>query len=127
MSGYHAELFSYVLHLELANAGPMHTLAPLTLQSYQDVYMTEVEPRVLLVFDRSKHRVNFFVESSKGQFRIHTGRAELVELPEVETALCREATFFKEDEKVTRLVPRADIHQVLQEVAQSLAKLPNPC
>jgi len=81
---------------------------------------------VHLVFDRSKRRVNFFVESSTGQIRIHTSRAELVELLEVETALCGEATFVKEDEKLTRLVPRADIHQVLQQVAHSLAKLPNP-
>jgi hypothetical protein len=88
--------------------------------------MSELEPHVHLVFDRSKRRVNFFVESSTGQIRIHTSRAELVELLEVETALCGEATFVKEDEKLTRLVPRADIHQVLQQVAHSLAKLPNP-
>jgi hypothetical protein len=125
MSGYHAELFSYVLSLELADAGDNHNLTPLRLQPYQSVYMTELEPRVHLVFDRSKRRVNFFVESSKGQFRIHTSRADLVEFPEVETALCGEAAFVKEDEKVARLVPRTDIHQALQQVAQSLAKLPN--
>ena len=34
--------------------------------------------------------------------------------------------FVKGDEKLTRLVPRTDIHQVLQQVAQSLAKLPSP-
>jgi predicted AAA+ superfamily ATPase len=126
MSGYHAELFSYALNLELADAGANHNLAPLKLQAYQQVYMTELEPRVHLVFDRSKRRVSFFVESSKGQFRIHTSRAELAELPEVETALCGEATFVTEDEKLTRLVPRADIHQVLQQVAHSLTQLPNP-
>ncbi len=126
MSGYHAELFSYVLNLELADAGFNHNLTPLRLQPYQSVYMSELEPHVLLVFDRSKRRVNFLVESAKGQFRIHTSCAELDELPEVETALCGEATFVKEDEKLTRLVPRADIHQVLQQVAQGLAKLPNP-
>jgi hypothetical protein len=125
MSGYHAELFSYVLGLELADARNSHNLTPLSLQLYQSVYMTELEPLVHLVFDRSKRRVNFFVESSKGQFRIHASRAEMVELPEVETALCGEAAFVKEDEKVTRLVPRADIHQALWQVAQSLTKLPN--
>jgi hypothetical protein len=82
--------------------------------------MSELEPHVLLVFERSKHRVNFFVESAKGQFRIHTNCAELDELPEVETALCGETVFAKEGEKLTRLVPRANIHQVLQQLAQSL-------
>ena len=126
MSGYHAELFSYVLNLELADAGANHNLSPLRLQTYESVYMSELEPHVLLVFDRSKRRVNFFVESAKGQFRIHTSCAGLEELPEVEAALCGESTFVKEDEKLTRLVPRAEIHQVLKQVAQSLAKLPNP-
>lgn len=126
MSGYHAELFSYALNLELASAGANHHLAPLRLLGYQPVYMTELEPHMLLVFDRSKHRVNFFVESAMGQFRIHINCAELDQLPEVGTALCGEVAFVKEDEKLTRLVPRADIHQVLQQVAQSLAKLPNP-
>ena len=56
----------------------------------------------------------------------HTSCTELNELPEVETALCGEAMFVKGDEKLTRLVPRTDIHQVLQQVAQSLAKLPSP-
>ena len=126
MSGYHAELFSYVLYLELADAGADHNLTPLRLQTYQSVYVSELEPHVLLVFDRSKRRVDFFIESAKGQFRIHTNCAELDELPEVKTALCGEAMFVKEGEKLTRLVPRADIHQVLQQVVQSLAKLPNP-
>jgi len=126
MNGYHAELFSYTLNLELADAGANHNLTPLRLQPYQQAYMTELEPYVLLVFDRSKRRVNFFVESSKGQFRIHTSCAELLELPEVGTALYGEATFVKEDERLTRLVPRTEIHEVLQHLAQSLAKLPNP-
>jgi hypothetical protein len=126
MSGFHAELFSYVLNLELSDAGSNHNLAPLRLQAYQSVYLSEREPYVLLVFDRSGHRVNFFVESVKGQFRIHTRCAELAQLPEVETALCGEATFIKESEALMRLVPRSDIHQVLRQVAWSLAKLANP-
>jgi hypothetical protein len=126
MSGYHAELFSYALHLELADAGANQNLAPLRLQPYQSVYMSELEPHLLLVFDRSKLRVSFLVESAKRQFRIHTSCAELNELPEVETILCSEAMFVKEDETLTRLIPRADIHQLLKQVARSLAKLPNP-
>jgi hypothetical protein len=126
MSGYHAELFSYVLNLELDDAGGNHNLTPLRLQPYQSVYLSDLEPHVHLVFDRPEHRVNFSVESSKGQFRIYTGRAELDELPEVETALCGEATFVKEDERLTRVVPRADIHKVLQKVAQTLANLRTP-
>jgi hypothetical protein len=126
MNGSHAELFSYVLNLELANAGAHPNLVPLRLQPYQSVAMTESEPHVLFAFDRSGHRVRLAVESARGQFLVHVSCAELEELPEVKTALCGEATFVREDGKLTRLVPRADIHQVLHQVAQSLANLPNP-
>lgn len=126
MSGYHAELFSYTLYLELADAANNYNLKPLSLQHYQSVYMTELEPYVLFGFDRPKRRVNFCVESSKGRFRIHTSRAELAEFPEVEIALCGEAGFIKGDEQLTRLAPRTDIRRVLQQVANTLAKLLQP-
>jgi hypothetical protein len=125
MSGYHAELFSYVLHLDLADPDAAHNLIPLTLQPYQSVYLTEFEPHVLLAFDRSNRRVNLVIESAKGQFRVHVSCAELEDLSEVESALCRERTFVKEDEQLTRLVSRAEIHQLLQQVAQRLANLPD--
>jgi len=125
MSGYHVELFSYVLYLELTDTGA-HDLAPLRLQNYEMVYGRESEPRALLVYDRSSRRVNFTVESTKGQFSIRAACAELAELPEVEAALRDGAKFAKENGRLTRLVPRADIYQALQQVAQSLANLPDP-
>jgi hypothetical protein len=39
MNGYHAELFSYALYLELADAGANNDLTPLRLQPYQSVSM----------------------------------------------------------------------------------------
>ena len=123
MSGYHAELFSYVLNLELAGGGAIHDLTPLRLQPYQTVYMTEREPHLLLTLDRSEHRVNFLVESVNGQFRVYARCAELAQLPEVEAALYGEAAFVKEGDTLMRLVPRSNIHQALREVAQSLAEI----
>jgi len=122
MSGYHAELFSYVLYLELNAAA--HDLLPLEVQTYESVYGQESEPRVLIIFDRSSSRVNFTVESGNGQFLIQTSCAELQELPEVETALYDGASFAESGGKLKRLVPREEIHGVLQQVAQNLAKLP---
>jgi Protein of unknown function DUF262 len=126
MSGYHAELFSYALYLGLADVGANPSLAPLRLEPYQSVYMSDIEPYLLLVFDRSNHRVNFAVESAGEKFRVHTSCTELRELPEVKAALCDKAKFAKEDGKLMRLVPRAGILQALQEVSQSLTNLPNP-
>jgi hypothetical protein len=125
MNGAHAELYSYVLFLELDKGGAQHNLAPLSLQPYQFVSMTETEPHVLLAFDRSGHRVSFAIESGKGQFRVYTRLAELRELPKVETALCAEGQFSAQADKLTRLVLRQDIHQMLQDLAKILANLPN--
>lgn len=125
MSGYHAELFSYVLYLELNDDGAK-PLAPLRLQSYEPVYGRDSEPVVLLAFDRSKRRVHFTVESTKGQFCIRAACTELAEVPEVEVILCDEAKFVKADGRLTRTGPREEIHDVLQQVSQTLANLPNP-
>ena len=125
MSGYHAELFSYALHLELADAEANQSLTPLSLHPYQAVHTAEFEPYVSLAFNRFKHRVSLIVWSDGGQFRIRIDRAGLIALPEAEIALCDEAKFVEEGEKLTRLVPRADIRQVLHQAADCLARLTN--
>lgn len=122
MSGYHAELFSYVLYLELDGAFAS-SLAPLVLRNYVPVYLTECEPHILLEFNRSGNRVDVVVESANGQFRIHVSSLELQNLPEVESALCEGAAFTKVDGSLNRLVPRDEIRTVLQEMARSLKKL----
>lgn len=125
MNGTHAELFSYVLYLELANAGANLNLKPLSLLPYQSVYMTEQEPYVLLTFNRSGHRLSFGVESTKGLFCVYTSCAELNRFPEVEDALRGQVGFTEVAGRLTRLVLRSDIHPALQKLAQSLANLPN--
>jgi hypothetical protein len=125
MNGAHAELFSYVLNLELANHGANQTLAPLRLQSYQSVSMTEIEPHVILAFNRTGHSVSFAVGSVKSQFQIYTSCASLTELPEVDSVLRNEGKFSEMAGKLTRMVPRESIHDVLQQLAQTLANLPS--
>lgn len=124
MSGYHAELFSYVLHLDLAACDP-RVLAPFRLQQYESVYGRDKEPYIVLELARRNHPAFFAIRSAKGQFLISTSCAGLAALPEVEAALLEEAGFVKEFGNVTRMVSRADIHEVLRQMAQSLAKLPD--
>jgi len=125
MSGYHAELFSYVLNSELTAAGP-HALAPLHVQPYESVYGSGTEPHVLLVFTRVEHLVRFLIYSENGQFRLYVNCDDVTALPEVEAALTSEAKLVQEGGWLTRSVPRADIHEVLRRIAQSLAELPQP-
>lgn len=123
MNGYHAELFSYVLYLELSGAETSQKFAPLKLQPYQPVRLSDSEPHLLFVCDGSTHRARVLVWSDQGQFRVRIDCAKLAQLPEVETALCADCSFAKEDETLLRLVPRADIHQVLTQVAQTLCSI----
>ena len=125
MSGYHAELFSYVLNLELTSGGERHDLAPLTLQPYQSVYMTDFEPHVLLTFEISGKCLKFAILSDEGQFRINVSCAELIDVPDVATLLQGDGKFSIEGGNLTRLVPREDIYTVLQDLAKSLGNLPN--
>ena len=123
MSGYHAELFSYVLYLDLAG-GLVKSFAPLKLQEYVSVYLTDAEPHVLLTFNCSGKRVNVAIESAQGRFRIHVSSPELPNLLEVEAALCKEAGFGKVDAGLNRVVSREEVHSVLHEMAQNLKYLP---
>jgi len=122
-TGYHAELFSYVLYLELqADAGK---LAPLKLQHYEFVYGSAVEPHVLLAFVKGESRVNLSVDSAEGGFRISVNRAQLANLPDVEATLRRGAAFAEANGTLRRTVKRHDVHPTLQQIAQALAGLPS--
>ncbi len=125
MSGYHAELFSYVLFLELSDTRTHSKLSPLTPYYYHSVYLTDSEPHADLLLDRSGHRVHIMVESANGMFRVYTNCSGLEELPEVKVALCSEVQFVEQSGRLTRSVHRADIHDVLLQLAQSLSSLPS--
>lgn len=122
MRGYHAELFSYALYLELTRDLDIE-LSPLKLRRYEEVYMTGSEPHILLACVRPPSRMSFAVESAGKQFRIHARIAEPTMLPEVEAALCDGVGFTKEDSGLMRQVPHANIHEALHQVAQALRKL----
>lgn len=122
MSGYHAELFSYVLSLQLA-ARDTREILPLRYYRYESVYGRDLEPHVLLELSSTICLAYFTIKSANGQFQIGASSSELAALPEVEVTLLSEGKFTKESGRLTRMVPRADIHEVLRQIAQSLAKL----
>lgn len=123
MNGTHAELFSYVLFLELADCQEVD-LAPLTLHPYQSVTTSETEPYVLLSFEASDQRGIVFVYSEGGQFRVSVTGSGLDAVPDVQKFLCEEAEFTENDAVLTRLVPRVDIHKTLRRLILKLRELP---
>jgi hypothetical protein len=126
MNGFHAELFSYALHQELDSDASRKSLLPLKLQAYQSIKMTEFEPYLLLSFDCFKGRVDFQIYSSNGVFTVQTLASDLTKYPLVETALKNKCGFIISGDLLALSTSRDNIHNVLSQMASSLAGLPNP-
>lgn len=118
MNGAHAELFTFVLHLELDTDSQRKQLAPLQLAAYQFVTMTDTEPHVALAMGSAAFRVI----SSNDQFRIDVGGSGLATMPGTEKMLVDDLGFRQDDTLLTRLVPRGEAHKFLFMLAGKLAK-----
>lgn len=124
MNGYHAELFSYALHLELMTDASRKNLKPLTLEPYESVYLSYAEPSVRLLLMRSAHRIAFDIMSVGGLFRIQVNRDSFANHPEVEACLRSQAGFAELDEVLIQESLREEIHEKLHQLTLSLATLP---
>lgn len=122
MNGFHAELFSYALYQELDTDASRKSLEPLKLKPYQYVTLTEFEPCVLLSFDWSKVQISFVLFSTKKRFRIQVDKSALTSHLQVETALQTECGFNEDGDVLARSASREEIHDVLRQMAGSLAK-----
>lgn len=121
MNGSHAELFSYVLHQQLKVA--YEKLAPLKIEEYVSVRMTEVDPHVLLTFDHPNGPVSFAVENFNAGFRIYVDRGQLDKLPQVAAMLKHIVGFTEGEQVLERSCSREEIHDILRQLAASLASL----
>jgi hypothetical protein len=119
MNGAHAELFTFVLHIELDTKSERDLLAPLQLAPYQSVTMTDTEPHVSLVFGSA----NFVVISANDQFRIAVLRTGLAAIPGAETMLIDDLGFNQDDTILKRFVPRSETRDVLSQLAGGLRSL----
>jgi hypothetical protein len=118
MNGAHAELFSFVLHLELDSESVRKRLAPLYLKPYASVTMTEYEPCFTLAVANSV----FVVFSTNNQIRMQVSRENLSAIPEVERMLVDDLGF-EGDKLLARNVPREQIKDLLFQLADRLKSL----
>ncbi len=124
MNGTHAELFSYSLYLELDNEGTRKGLAPLKLDSYDSVTMTEFQPCIRFSFEYGKKRVRFALLSHQKLFQIQLDINKLEVLPEISDVLCKKCKFAQKNEKLVAIHSREEIHDALHHLALCLGKLP---
>lgn len=117
MNGAHAELFTFVLHLELDTESQQKRLAPLQLAPYQSVAMTETEPHVALSMGSAK----FIVISANDEFRIAILRTELAAIPDAEKMLVDELRFSQADKILKRSVARCEAIDFLVQLGSRLA------
>ncbi len=122
MNGAHAELYTFVLHIELDTESQRKRLAPLQLAPYQSVTMTDTEPHVALRMGN----VNFIIISVNDQFRMAVRQASLAALPGAEKALIDDLGFSQDDTLLKRFIPRKDIHDFLFKLAGKLAEVKSP-
>jgi hypothetical protein len=123
MNGFHVELFSYALHLELNNASRMAGLFPLKLQTYVVVKGSEYEPHFVLLYERPGDGIKFFVLSHEGKFSIQVTKASVQAHCDVEAVLRGTLGFGEAGDWLARLCPRQEINATLDTLAQSLAQL----
>jgi hypothetical protein len=117
MNGAHAELFTFVLQLELDTQS--QRLVPLQLAPYQSVTMTDTEPHVALAMGS----VDFFIISANDQFRIAVSRAQLAAIPGAEAVLMNNLGFSQDDTMLNRFVPREKAGDFLFQLAARLAEV----
>jgi len=119
MNGAHAELFTFVLHLELNSESQRKRLVPLQLASYQSVTMADAEPHVALAMGS----VTFIIISSNDQFRIAVVRTGLAAIPEAEKTLTDDLGFSQSDTILKRCVARGEARDFLFKMASKLAEI----
>ena len=119
MNGAHAELFSFVLHLELDTESQRERLSPLQLVPYQSVTMTDTEPHVALAMGSA----NFIVISSDGQFQVTVRRTDLAGIPGAEKMLTDDLGFSQSDTLLKHVVARGEAPDFLFGMAGKLAEI----
>ena len=124
MNGAHVELFSYALYQDLRIKATKGELAPLALPLYQSVSGSSVEPSVALTFGPPNARVNFFIESVDGKFRIGVERSQLTLASQVEEMLKGEMGFADDYEDVVLYGSRESALEVVEQLVRKLANLP---
>lgn len=124
MTGYHAELFSYTLYLDLSTDASRASLKPMTLGDYSAVYGSYAEPSLQITLKRATCHVIFEIESSGGQFQIRVNCTNLASDPEVEACLRGQAGFSENGSLLRRVSSREKIFEELWQLARILATIP---
>lgn len=124
MNGFHAELFSYALYLDLISEKVRKSLEPLKVDSYESVTMTDREPCVKLVFGAGINSVVFELFSTHQGFRIRVFKFYLTNLPQVEAALQTGCGFVESQGALTWSMSREEVLGALKQMADILSKVP---
>lgn len=123
MSGMHAELFSYHLHLQLAEETVQKSLLPLRADTYEAASGSEFEPFLYIALPFQNHTVYPWIFSRAGAFRIEVGRKALKPVPDLEKMLINTFEFEVQKETLKLDVTQAAIHSKLRAMAKAVKTL----
>jgi hypothetical protein len=123
MSGMHAELFSYHLHLQLEAKQLQKKLLPLRQDEYQAASGSEYQPCLFLALTFRDTDLYPLIYSTAENFRIQFFLEDLKSIPDLKTMLVATLKFKIQDDLVTLEVSRERILITLQTIAKSINTL----
>lgn len=123
MNGQHAELFTYCFQCnQLRTLHRQGGLAPMQLQDYQEVKVSDEEPYIWLTFQAGSEEASVCVHFNKDHFDIFIELEYLIDAPDVESALCEAGGFVKQDKALVKGSAPEAIANTLIELAQLLGR-----
>jgi hypothetical protein len=123
MSGMHAELYSYHLHLQLAEETIQKSLLPLRADTYEAVSGSEFEPCLYIALPFQGHTVHPWIFSLSDAFRIQVTRKALKPVPDLEKMLINTFAFDVQKDTLKLDVTRGAIHSKLRAMAKAIKTL----
>lgn len=123
MSGMHAELFSYHLHLQLQAEKLQKKILPLRQDEYQAASGSEYEPCLFLALTFQGISLYPLIYSISDNFRIQFSLKDLKPVPDLKEILVAALKFDTQEEHITLDVSREHIFITLQKISNSIKAL----
>ncbi|MDH2015532.1 DUF262 domain-containing protein [Pseudomonas juntendi] len=123
MSGMHAELFSYHLHLQLQAEKLQKKILPLRQDEYQAASGSEYEPCLFLALTFQGISLYPLIYSISDNFRIQFSLKDLKPVPDLKEILVAALKFDTQEEHITLDISREHIFITLQKISNSIKAL----
>jgi hypothetical protein len=122
LNGFHAELFTFVLHKAFSEPGVKAKLMPLTVRPYHFVTDNQELAYFRVVWERKdESTVAFKIVTVGDSFMVQVSKHEVGNCPNIEMELVQQAGYSMEGERLIKVVSRDSIQSHMLEISKILA------